>query len=254
MARNIFWFILLFSIVVCGTCISAEANISPISGGISQIGNSGGGQPGSSGNGGSSGGQSRAGASGRSGHRIPKPKEDHGWKRKGNANKGYPKRKRKKKKRGSRKKLYEKLRNRQMKALSPTDEKQNSMATKRKGARDNEIAGKGSEESGVLEDLKIRSERADDIPLLLGIMQQMGLDKVIDKHVPKHWKQRDLSWGKTCIIWLAYILSEGDHRKVSVREYIRNMHISLSEIMGCKINEHDFTDDRCGIVLKYFWF
>jgi len=64
-------------------------------------------------------------------------------------------------------------------------------------------------------------------------------------------EQRDLSQGKTCIIWLAYILSEGDHRKVSVREYISNMRISLSEIVGCDIEEHDFTDDRCGILLGY---
>lgn len=46
-------------------------------------------------------------------------------------------------------------------------------------------------------------------------------------------------------------MSEGDHRKVSVREYISNMRISLSEIMECEIKEHDFTDDRCGILLKH---
>ena len=45
-------------------------------------------------------------------------------------------------------------------------------------------------------------------------------------------------------------MSEGDHRKVSVREYISDMRVCLSEIMGCEIMEHDFTDDRCGILPK----
>ena len=106
----------------------------------------------------------------------------------------------------------------------------------------------GSEEE---DKLKVRSERVDDIPLLPGIMRLMGMDRVLDKHIPAHWKQRDLSWGLTCIIWLAYILSEGDHRKVSVREYINEMRLSLSEITGHEIKEHDFTDDRCGILLKH---
>jgi len=42
----------------------------------------------------------------------------------------------------------------------------------------------------------------------------MGLPKVLDQHLPRHWKQQGLSWGWTMVIWLAYILSEDDHRKV----------------------------------------
>ncbi|MCP3946332.1 hypothetical protein, partial [Herbaspirillum sp.] len=53
----------------------------------------------------------------------------------------------------------------------------------------------------------IRIERADDVPLLLAVMMRMKLHEVLDNHIPVHWKQRDLSWGLTCIIWLAYILS-----------------------------------------------
>ena len=105
---------------------------------------------------------------------------------------------------------------------------------------------------GVLADPKIRSERADDIPMLLGLMKKIGMDRIIDKHIPRHWKQRKLSWGQTAIIWLAYVLSEGDHRKVSVREYVKNMRVILSEIMGCEINELDFTDDRCGVLWEKF--
>ena len=99
-------------------------------------------------------------------------------------------------------------------------------------------------------ELQIRSERVDDIVLLIGVLVQMGLPQVLDNHIPVHWKQRELSWGWTAVIWLAYILSEGDHRKVSVRQYVKNLQQTLSEVTGQSISELDFTDDRLGILLK----
>ena len=50
--------------------------------------------------------------------------------------------------------------------------------------------------------------------LLIGQMVKMGFVEVLDRHLPRHWKRRGLSWGWTGVIWLAYILTEGDHRKV----------------------------------------
>ncbi len=100
-------------------------------------------------------------------------------------------------------------------------------------------------------ELQIRTERVDDIGLLIGMMVRMGLRQVLDNHIPVHWKQRELSWGWTVVVWLAYILSEGDHRKVAVRQYVKNLEQTLSEVTGQRISERDFTDDRLGIVLKY---
>jgi len=241
MARNLFWLAVSFAVIVCGTGIRAEANVISVSSGISQIGNSAGGQTGESGGNRSCQKQSRIGATGRNGHSIPKPKEDRRSKGKGWRNKRKGKKKRKSKKKGCKKKPNKKYRKRKMKSLSISEREKILKKKKR---------GDDSEKSGLSDELKIRSERLDDIPLLLGIMRLMGMDRVIDSHIPVHWKQRDLSWGQTCIIWLAYILSEGDHRKVSVREYINDMQMSLSEIMGRELKEHDFTDDRCSILLK----
>ncbi len=100
-------------------------------------------------------------------------------------------------------------------------------------------------------EFQIRSERVDDIVLLIGVMGRMGLPQVLDRHIPVHWKQRELSWGWTVVIWLAYILSEGDHRKVVVRQYVKNLEQTLRDVTGQAISELDFTDDRLGIVLKY---
>ena len=106
------------------------------------------------------------------------------------------------------------------------------------------------EEVQSRKELQIRSERVDDIVLLIGVMVRMGLPQVLDNHIPVHWKQRELSWGWTAVIWLAYILSEGDHRKVVVRQYVKNLQQTLSEVTGQRVSELDFTDDRLGILLK----
>ncbi len=98
---------------------------------------------------------------------------------------------------------------------------------------------------------KINIERVDDVPLLIGMMMKVGLQEIIDKHIPRHHLQNDLSWGWTTVIWLAYILSEGDHRKVAVEEYIKGMATTLSEITGQDIVELDFSDDRLGNLLRY---
>ncbi len=56
-------------------------------------------------------------------------------------------------------------------------------------------------------DLVMITERVDDVALLIGQMVKMGFVEVLDRHLPRHWKQRRLSWGWTAVIWLAYILT-----------------------------------------------
>ncbi|EDN70055.1 conserved hypothetical protein [Beggiatoa sp. PS] len=71
------------------------------------------------------------------------------------------------------------------------------------------------------DELIIITEGVDDIVLLIGQMEKMGLVEILNKHLPKHWKQRDLSWGWTAVIWLAYISRYGDHRKVSMKTILK---------------------------------
>ena len=67
----------------------------------------------------------------------------------------------------------------------------------------------------------LTTERLDDVVLLLHVMMQMGLPELLNRHLPRHWKQEGLDWGWVMVIWLGYILSEGDHRKVVVREWVK---------------------------------
>jgi transposase len=101
-------------------------------------------------------------------------------------------------------------------------------------------------------DLVIITERVDDVALLIGQMITMGLPEVLDRPIPHHGKQRGLSGGWTAVIWLAHILTEGDHRKVSVEAYIKGMHHTLSHLTTQVIPPLDFRDDRLGPLLTHW--
>jgi transposase len=100
-------------------------------------------------------------------------------------------------------------------------------------------------------DLVMITERVDDVALLIGQMVKMGLPEILDRHIPRHWTQRGLSWGWTAVIWLAYILTEGDHRKVSVETYLKGMQHTLSHLTAQVIEPLDFSDDRLSHLLKH---
>ena len=95
------------------------------------------------------------------------------------------------------------------------------------------------------------TERVDDIVLLIGQMVQMGLPEILDRHIPHRGPQRTLSWGWTAVIWLAYILSEQDHRKVSMERFVAGMITTLSEVSGQPVTALDFSDDRLTHLLRH---
>jgi len=99
-------------------------------------------------------------------------------------------------------------------------------------------------------ELTIITERIDDFVLLIEMMLRLGLPAILDRHIPRHWLQEGLSWGWVATIWLAHILSRGDHRKLTVRDWVRQAHTTLEATTGLVIRETDFTDDRLTIVLR----
>src|SRR5919199_3008393 len=99
-------------------------------------------------------------------------------------------------------------------------------------------------------ELTITTERIDDVVLLIELMKQIDLPNLLDRHLPRHWLQEGLSWGWVTTIWLAHILSQGDHRKLTVRDWVRQAHTTLEHVTGLSIRDTDFTDDRLTIVLR----
>jgi transposase len=101
------------------------------------------------------------------------------------------------------------------------------------------------------EDLTIMTERIDDVVVLLGLIQQMDLPGILDQQIARHHLQQGLSWGWTASIWLAHIISQGDHRKLTVRDWVRQAHSTLQQMTGLDIRFTDITDDRLTIVLRH---
>src|SRR5436305_7748939 len=101
------------------------------------------------------------------------------------------------------------------------------------------------------EELSITNERIDDFVVLLRLMQQMDLPAMLDRHLPRHWLQQGLSWGWTATIWLAHIVSQGDHRQLTLRDWVRQAHRTLEPVTEWEIRETDFTADRLTIVLRH---
>jgi transposase len=99
-------------------------------------------------------------------------------------------------------------------------------------------------------EMNITTERIDDFPLLLEVMQRLGLPAIIDTHLHRHGLHRGLSWGWIATIWLAHILSQNNPRKQPVQAWVRQAHETIARISGLEVNELDFTDDRLTLLLR----
>jgi len=100
-------------------------------------------------------------------------------------------------------------------------------------------------------ELVLITERVDDVALLIGQMVTMGFPEVLDRPIPRHWTQRGSSWGWTAVMWLASILTEGDHRNVSVEASLTGMHHTLSQLTAQVIEPLDLSDDRLSHLLAH---
>ncbi len=103
----------------------------------------------------------------------------------------------------------------------------------------------------MAEKLTLTHERVDDIPLLIGLAQRLRLPETLDRHLGNHGHHQGLSNGRLATVWLAYILSEGDHRKASVQDWADRHQQTLERLLGQPIRRGvEFNDDRLGIVLQ----
>jgi transposase len=71
----------------------------------------------------------------------------------------------------------------------------------------------------------------------------------LDHHLGTHGHQQGLSNGWLATVWLAYILSQGDHRKSAVREWANALPHTLEQLVGQPLREVECSDDRLGRVL-----
>ncbi len=96
----------------------------------------------------------------------------------------------------------------------------------------------------------IRSEQVNDVPLLLGIMEEMGIRRLIDKEVEVHGNWQGISLGRLVEIWLSYVLTEQDHRLVEVRAWANDRQAMFNRALGIEWRDTALSDDRLAIVVS----
>jgi transposase len=100
-------------------------------------------------------------------------------------------------------------------------------------------------------EVEIQSERVDDLPLLVKQQQKMGMAEIIDAIITPHWRRQGLSVGQTIVAWLAFIVSESDHRLSYVEPWVAKHPETLKRLINLGLRVQDFNDDRLGDVLRY---
>jgi len=97
--------------------------------------------------------------------------------------------------------------------------------------------------------LTITNEQIDSVPLLLGVIKDMGIRDLIDTHVTPHGAWQGASVGTVVSIWLCHILAERDHRLVWVRDWVAARTQTFNTLLELTLRDTDCTDDRLGNVL-----
>src|SRR6267142_1900722 len=94
-------------------------------------------------------------------------------------------------------------------------------------------------------------ERVDDIPAILAHLKKMGVAELLDQHFPTNGNWQGLSLGWTTVVWLACILSEGDHRLYRVEPWVQAQQRTLSGCIARKGRPRALADDRLATILDY---
>jgi transposase len=98
--------------------------------------------------------------------------------------------------------------------------------------------------------MRIRSERVDDIPLLVGQLERMGVPRLLDESVRRHGNWQGLSLGWVATVWLSHILSQADHRMNQVQSWAAERLVTLRICTGQVVQALDLSDDRLAAVVE----
>ncbi len=103
----------------------------------------------------------------------------------------------------------------------------------------------------INEQVKIYSERIDDIPVIVEWLKKMEIALWIDqKLTPPHGNHKGLSYGQLSVLLLTYIITQSDHRLSAVEPWIEAHRKILELTTGWSIGKKDATDDRLARVVE----
>src|SRR5919202_4949858 len=96
---------------------------------------------------------------------------------------------------------------------------------------------------GMLPGLAITTEQINSLPLLVGIMEDMGIRQLIDQHVTPHGHWQGISVGTAVTIWLSCLLQERDHRIVLVRDWAAARTHTLNTLLAFTLRDPDCSEE-----------
>jgi len=91
-----------------------------------------------------------------------------------------------------------------------------------------------------------RIERVDTIPLIIAILNKMGVQKVIDSIFIPHGNWSGLSYGQLAVLFITYVLHSMTHHFSGVESWANQRRTVIERATGWQLAEKDATDDRLG--------
>jgi transposase len=89
-------------------------------------------------------------------------------------------------------------------------------------------------------------ERVDTIPLIIAIVNKMGVQQVIDSIFIPHGNWSGLSYGQLAVLFITYVLHSLTHRFSGVESWVNQHRTVIERATGWQVGEKDATDDRLG--------
>lgn len=102
-----------------------------------------------------------------------------------------------------------------------------------------------------IKDFDVQIERVDDIPVIFGLLQKMGIQATVDQVIKPHGNWQGLSPGWVITIWLIHILTQHSHQMDCVRDWVSGRLHLLRRLTKQEVTVLDFTDDRLALCLRY---
>lgn len=97
---------------------------------------------------------------------------------------------------------------------------------------------------------KAKCEHINEIPLIIFTARKLQFDVVINRYLQHHGNIRGIGYGELTIGWLAFILTQCNHRKSHVEKWALARPLSLKALLSNKIRDKDFSDDRLSKLLN----
>lgn len=89
-------------------------------------------------------------------------------------------------------------------------------------------------------------ERVDTIPLIIGFLEKMGVQQVIDSIFTPHGNWSGLSYGQLTVLFVTYVLHSLTHRFSGMEAWVNQHKAVIERVTGWRVGEKDATDDRLG--------